>query len=135
MSSLSFNYIFISMSSRSLVSHEKLQIKSQTWFSLFTLFFCFTLLEIKHINIKTQLKKVEITSHSRLWHDITSTEIEAFIEVLLYMRLNFMSRISNYWNFDSKYFIHVLIINCMSCYRWKQIKRFLKIFNLVENER
>jgi hypothetical protein len=137
LSSLSSNYISISMSSRSFVSHERLQIKSQTSFSLFTLFFCSTLLEImiKHINIKTQLKKVEVTSHSRLWHDITSTEIEAFIEILLYIRLNFMLRISNYWNFDSKHSIHVLIINCMSCYRWKQIKRFLKIFNLVENEK
>jgi hypothetical protein len=67
LSSLSFNYVFISISSRSLVSHERLQIKSQTSFSLFTLFFCFTFLEImiKHINIETQLKKVEIASHSK----------------------------------------------------------------------
>jgi hypothetical protein len=90
---------------------------------------------IKHINIKTQLKKIEIASHSKSWHDIISIEIEAFIEILLYMRLNFMSRVINYWNSDSKHFIHILIINCMSCYRWKQIKRFLKIFNSIKNEK
>ncbi len=136
LSSLSFNYTSISMSSRSLESHERLQIKSQTSFSLFILFFCFALLQImiEHINIKTRLKKVKVTSHSRSWHDITSTEIKAFIEILLYIKLKFMSRINDYWNSDSKHFIHVLIINCMNCYRWEQIKRFLKIFNLIQNE-
>ncbi len=98
LSSLSFNYIFISMSSRNFVSHEKFQIQSQTSFSLFTLFFCFIFLEImiKHINIKIQLKKIEVTSHSRLWHDIISTEIKSFIEILLHVRLKFMLRINNY---------------------------------------
>jgi hypothetical protein len=90
---------------------------------------------IKHINLKINLKKVQVIRHSRSWHDITSTEIKVFIEILLYMSLCSLSRVKNYWNIHSKRVIHFMIINCMSCNRWEQIKRFLKIFNSIDDQK
>ncbi len=49
--------------------------------------------------------------------------------------VNFLSRIIDYWNRESSRFIHLIIINCMSCSRWEQIKRFLKIFSLIIDEK
>ncbi len=65
--SISSNYSSISVSSRDSLSHERLQLKSQTSFSLFTLFFCFILLQTmtKHTNIKVDLKRFEVIDHSR----------------------------------------------------------------------
>jgi hypothetical protein len=137
LSSISSNYISISVSSRDSISHERLQLKSQTSFSLFILFFCFILLQImiKHINIKINLKRFEVIDQARSWKESTSIEIEAFVEILLYMNLCLMSRIIDYWNYHTSRFIHIMIINCMSCKRWKQIKRFLKIFNLIDDQK
>jgi hypothetical protein len=137
LSAISSNYTLISMTQRDAISHERLRLKSQTSFSLFSLFICFSLLEImiKNINIKVNLKRIEIIRYSRSWNDSTSTKIETFIEILLYMSLYFMSRINEYWNIHFKHVIHVLIVNCMSCQRWKQIKRYLKIFNLLDDEK
>jgi hypothetical protein len=135
--SLFSNYIFMSISTRNLMSHESLRRKSQSSFLLFQLFFCSFLLQImiEHINIKTHLKKTEAFDKVRFWKDITSTEIETFVEILLYMRLCSMSRIEDYWNLSPSRSIHVMIINCMICQRWEQIKRFLKIFNLIHDHK
>jgi hypothetical protein len=64
---ISSNYIFVSVSQRDAISHERLQLKQQTPFSLFSLFICSNLLEImiKHINIKIDLKRVEVLRYSR----------------------------------------------------------------------
>jgi hypothetical protein len=37
--------------------------------------------------------------------------------------------IKNYWNIDSDHVLHVLVFNSMNIKRWKQIKKYLKIFN------
>jgi hypothetical protein len=134
--SISSNYISISISFRNLESHEKLRRKSQTSLLLFQLFFCSSLLQIMidHTNIKISLKRVEIFDHVRSWHDITTAEIEAFVEILLYMNLSFRSRIADYWNYDLNRSIHLMIINCMSNKRWKQIKRYLKIFHSINDQ-
>jgi hypothetical protein len=61
------NYTLVSMSQRDAISHEKLQVKQQTFFSLFSLLICSNLFEImiKHINIKIDLKKVKVSRYSR----------------------------------------------------------------------
>ncbi len=81
LSSISSNYISISVSSRDSILHERLQLKSQTSFSLFILFFCFTLLQImiKHINIKINLKRFEVIDQARSWKESTSTEIKLLL--------------------------------------------------------
>ncbi len=116
---------------------ESLRFKSQISFLLFQLFFCSSLLQImiEHINMKIHLEKTEVFDKVKIWKNIISTEIETFVEILLYMRLCFLSRIEDYWNLSSNRFIHVLIINCMICQRWEQIKRFLKIFNSVHDQK
>ncbi len=130
------NYFSIFIFYRDLISHEKLQSKKQTSFALFQLFFFSTLLEImtNNINIKINLKRSQATHELRSWTDSTAIEIEAFVEILLCMSLAFMSRIRDYWNIDFSRSIYVMIVNCMIWQRWKQIKRFLKISNLIKNE-
>ncbi len=51
------------------------------------------------------------------------------------MSYNVMSRMRHYWFINLNWVMHVLIINFMSRTRWEQIKRYLKIFNLLENEK
>ncbi len=80
------------------------------------------------------MKRIKIFDHVRSWHDITIVEIEVFVEILLYMSLSLRSRIVDYWNYDSNRFIHIMIINCMSNKRWKQIKRYLKISHSINDQ-
>jgi hypothetical protein len=89
----------------------------------------------KHINIKTDVERAEVIDHVRSWKDNTSSEIEAFIKILLYMNVFFMSRMKNYWNFYSKRVIHVLIVESMSYKRFQQIKRFLKISHFINDQK
>jgi hypothetical protein len=65
--SCSFNYTSIFVFYRNLMSHERFQLKTQTSFALFQLFFNFTLLEImtNNINIKIDLKKAEVIHKQR----------------------------------------------------------------------
>jgi hypothetical protein len=135
--SISSNYTFISISFRKLTSHEKLLLKSQISLTLFQLLFCSFVLQImiNHINMKTHLKRIEVFMHAKSWRDITSAKIEAFVEILLYMSILYMSRTIDYWNLDSIRTIHALIVNCMSSKRWKQIKRYLKISNLINDQK
>jgi hypothetical protein len=65
--SCSFNYIFDFVFYRDLMSHERLQLKTQTSFTLFQLFFSFILLEImtNNTNIKIDLKRVEVIHKQR----------------------------------------------------------------------
>ncbi len=137
LSASSSNYISISISYRQLMSHEDLRDRSQTSFLLFQLFFFFSLLQImtNNINIKISLKRSKVTKHVKDWTNNTTSEIETFIEILLYMSIFSMFKVTDYWNFDFNKAIHVLIINCMSCYRWQQIKRFLKIFNFINDQK
>jgi hypothetical protein len=86
-----------------------------------------------NINIKIDLKRVEESHRQRSWHDITAAEMEVFLDILLYMSHTVMSRIRSYWNTNLNLAIHALIFNVMSRTRWKQIKRYLKISNSLEN--
>jgi hypothetical protein len=63
--SISSNYILIVISYRDSAFVEELQMKSQTSFVLFSLFFCSSLLAImsKHINIKISLERAEVIDH------------------------------------------------------------------------
>lgn len=116
---------------------EKLRLKLQTPSLLFHMFFSSFLLQTmsKHTNLKASLERAEAFGHIRKWTDTTSAEIGAFIGILLYMGISSMPRITDYWNLDPKRAIHALIINCMSCTRWEQIKRYLKISNPVDDEK
>ncbi len=51
------------------------------------------------------------------------------------MRCNVLSRIIDYWITNINHAMHDMIINFMSRTRWEQIKRYLKIFNSLENQK
>ncbi len=51
------------------------------------------------------------------------------------MSCNVLSCIRNYWITNINHAMHDMIINFMSRTRWKQIKRYLKIFNLLEDQK
>jgi hypothetical protein len=129
-------YNLISILFREFTSHEKLLLNSQTSLTLFQLFFCSFVLQImiNHINMKIYLERVEVFMHARLWRNITSAKIEALVKILLYMSISYMSRTIDYWNLNSTRTIDALIVNRMSSKRWEQIKRYLKISNLVDDE-
>jgi hypothetical protein len=97
-SSPSFTYFSIVVSFRSSQSNETLIMINQTPYSLFSLFFSFDLCEIviKNINLKANKKYFRNSKEQRHWHDTCASEIEAFLEILLYMRLALMSRIIDY---------------------------------------
>ncbi len=135
--SCSPKYSLIDVPFRNPKPSEMLQSQQQTPLSIFQLFISSTLLQImtNHTNLKTSLKRVEETRHQRHWHDTTDPEIEAFIDILLYMRCTILSRIREYWNTNINHAMHDMIINFMSRTRWKQIKRYLKIFNSLDDQK
>lgn len=51
------------------------------------------------------------------------------------MGLFVMHRAFDYWNFDSKRANHAMIISYMNHKRWEQIKRYLKIYNPINDEK
>jgi hypothetical protein len=77
---------------------DELKSKQQTPLSLFQFFIFSSLFQImaNHINIKASLKRFKETARQRSWHDITGAEIEAFIDILLYVRLTVLLRTQNY---------------------------------------
>ncbi len=133
----SVKYSFIHVSFRNLKFSDMLQSQEQTSLSIFQFFIFSNLLQImtNHINLKTSLERIEETEHQRHWHDIIDFEIEAFLSILFYMKCNILFRIREYWNTNINHVMHDMIINFMSCTRWEQIKRYLKIFNSLENQK
>jgi hypothetical protein len=85
----SIRYSPIFVSPRASQLNETLTIISQTPYSLFSLFFCFDLFEIvaKNTNNKANKKYSRDNKKQRAWHDTSASEIEAFLGILLYMRL------------------------------------------------
>lgn len=66
-------------------------------------------------NSKADFEQVEDSDQQQPWKPITQADIKAFIGVLLYIGLAFMSRIENYWNTNSDKAMHILIIKSISC--------------------
>ncbi len=119
------NYMSMQIFYREFTSHEVFQLKTQTSFNIFQHFILFAFLQIivDDINIQNYLKRNKVFPRDKSWQNIIVFEIEAFIEVLFYMRIFVMSRITDDWNHDFKRVIHAFIINCMSNQWWEQIKR------------
>lgn len=122
---------------RAPMPHEELRGKHLSPYALFQLFVPSFVLQIisNHINLKAELERDKKDRRQRTWHATTASEIRAFIGVLLYMGVAFMPRVPDYWNVDPKRSIHGLILNSLSCKRWEQIKRYLKIFRPSDDEK
>ena len=132
----SSNYCPISIPFRKPQPDETLRLINQTPFSLFCLFFSFEMLEIiaKNTNLKVKKKYALNDIKRRQWHDTSSSEVGAFLGILLYMGYTLMPRLTDYWNTSPKFAIHDMVIQAMSLRRWEQLKRVLKISNPDENE-
>lgn len=104
---------------------------NQTPISLFRLFFSFEMLEIiaENTNLKAKRENARNDTKRLTWHDTSSSEIEAFLGILLYMGYTLMPRVNDYWNTSPKFAVHEMVVQAMSLRRWEQIKRFLKISN------
>ena len=63
------------------------------------------------------------------WHDVTGLEIEVFIRILLFMGLNSLKRIEDYWSQQPDKSIALPVQEAMTLKCFQQIKRFLKINN------
>lgn len=71
----------------------------------------------------------EKTTEERDWHDVTGAEIEVFIGILLFMGLDPLKRIENYWSQRPDKSIALPVQEAMALKRFNQIKGFLKINN------
>ena len=64
------------------------------------------------------------------WKPVTSSEILAYLGIIIYMGIHVEPHIANYWNTDSKTSpIHHPVRNSMSRIRWKQINRYFHVFD------
>ena len=88
----------------------------------------------KNTNLKAKKKYALNDIKRRQWHDTSSSEVGAFLGILLYMGYTLMPRLTDYWNTSPKFAIHDMGIQAMSLRRWEQLKRFLKISNPDEDE-
>ena len=80
----------------------------------------------KHTNHKAQdLRGGD--KHTRPWHDTTASEIEVFLGALLFMGLDRLNCVEDYWSQRYDKSITMPIQNAMPEVRFQQIKRFLKL--------
>ncbi len=134
----SVDYSLIWVFFRSSQASDELRFKQQISFWIFQLFIFSSLLEImiNNTNIKIDLERSKVSHEQRDWHNITNAEIEAFLRILLYMNCVVLSRIRDYWNTTNlNRVVYDLMFSSMSIKRWEQIRRYLKTFNLLENEK
>ena len=70
-------------------------------------------------------------SHNqRPWKPVTSSEILAYLGILLYMGIYIQPHINQYWNTERKNRpVHNLVRDTMSQTRWTQIHRYFHIWN------
>jgi hypothetical protein len=64
------------------------------------------------------------------WKSVTSSEILAYLGILIYMGIHVEPHINDYWNTNGEDFpIHRPVRKTMSRHRWKQINRYLHIWD------
>ena len=108
----SSRYSPVSVSFRPPQADEMLRLRTQTPFSLFSLYFSSELLEIMAQNTNLKASKEYSTNnfkHRRVWHSTSAAEIGVFLGILLYMGYTLMPRTTDYWITDPKFAIHELV--------------------------
>lgn len=127
-------YVPMNISFRPPRPHHVLREKTHTPFSLFSLFFSSSLLQMiaEHTNIQADLKRSQADDPQGPWSPARGAEIGAFFGILLYMGYARMPRVEDYWATNLTYAFHHMIISCMGRIRWQQIKRYLKISHPIE---
>ena len=86
-----------------------------------------------HTNVKANdHMEQEKTTKERYWHDVMGPEIEIFIGILLFIGLDLLKCIKNYWSQQPDKSIALPVQEAMALKCFEQIKRFLKINNSCE---
>src|SRR6266513_6470434 len=63
------------------------------------------------------------------WKPVTSSEILAYLGILIYMGIHVEPHINNYWNTNEETSpVHHPVLNTMSQTRWKQIHRYFHVW-------
>jgi hypothetical protein len=112
--------------------------------NLFSLFFTDSVLNriVRCTNLNAEKVRVDpvatkaknIRFHDSLnqlpWKLVTSSEILAYLRILIYMGIHVKPHINDYWNISEEDRpIHQPVRKTMSIHRWKQINRYLHIWN------
>jgi hypothetical protein len=112
--------------------------------NLFSLFFTDSVLDriVRCTNLNAEKVRVDpvatraknIRFHDSLnqlpWKPVTSSEILAYLGILIYMGIHVEPHINDYWNTSVEDGpIHQLVRKTMSKHRWKQMDRYLHIWN------
>ena len=112
--------------------------------TLFSLFFTDTVLNriVRCTNLNAEKVRVDpvatraknIRFHDSLnqlpWKPVTSSEILAYLGILIYMGIHVEPEIDDYWNTSEEDRpIHQAVRKTMSKHRWQQIDRYLHVWN------
>src|SRR5437764_1875618 len=63
------------------------------------------------------------------WKPVTSSEILAYLGILIYMGIHVEPHIDDYWNTREECPVHQPVRKAMSRHRWQQIDRYLHIWD------
>jgi hypothetical protein len=69
------------------------------------------------------------TLNQHCWKPVTSSEILAYLGILTYMGIHVEPHVNDYWNTNEDFPVHQLVRKTMSSNRWKQIDRYLHIWD------
>jgi hypothetical protein len=104
--------------------------------SLFTLFFTDSVIDriVQCTNINAESVRADPDNECP-WKPVTSSEILAYLGILIYMGIHIAPHIDNYWNIDGEPGpVHHSILNTMSEARWKQIHRFFHVWDPASDQ-
>ena len=98
-----------------------------TPFGIFSKFIPHSLFEkvATHTNVYAEAK---CAGAGRKWRATTSGELKAFVGLTIYMGIFKCPRLEDYWDRTGSGPLHS-IMNCMTLYRFQQLKRFLHIYH------
>jgi len=111
--------------------------------ALFTLFFTTSVIDriVRCTNVNAEKIRADPVAsraknirfhdsyNQRPWKPVTSSEILAYLGILIYMGIHVEPFINNYWNIDGEASpVHRAVRNTMGQTRWKQIHRYFHVW-------
>ncbi len=82
------------------------------------------------VTSRTQNIWFQNSHNQRPWKPVTSSEILAFLGIVIYMGIHVEPHINNYWNTNEETSpVYYPVWNAMSQTRWKQIHRYFHVWD------
>src|SRR6266542_2517816 len=104
--------------------------ESCTPYLIFSLFFTTDILNII-VNNTNEYATFKLSEGGRPWQNLTLSELRIFIAMLIYMGIFKLPSIKDYWKSKYHYPKHN-ITKFMTCLRFEQIKRYLHISSIID---